>query len=211
MITFGGRRDLGRLAALGVTVFLAVASVPATTAFAKGDDKPEAEHATKVAKAPAPPKATVNAAACQAAIAALKTLIDQDRAEDTAERQAEKLDTEASEAQNKAADVTEDQAEKALKEAAHAAVETACEPVSTPPSTACATALNALKALNAADKTEDLAERQANKLNEEEHQDNAAAKAEDKTEKAQKDAVHATVRLACGDAAETETEAGSDH
>jgi len=210
----------GRSAALAAGAAFAMFAIPMTTVFAEDGehDRPEARptpaHLVKQITVTHTTTA-VNAAACQAAITALKNYALADQAEDTSERQTARLnEDETNEAQLAAADQTEDQTERTQLQPLFAAVETACEPVTTTTTTttsaACTAAQTALKNFNTADRAEDLSERQTARIGEdnEDAQATAADKAEDQSERAQLKPLQMAVAQACG---ETEDAPSSEH
>ncbi len=209
---FEGGLIRGRSAALAAGAAFAMFAIPMTTVFAEDGEhdrpkpKPEPTHLVKQITVTHTTTA-VNAAACQAAITALKNYALADQAEDTSERQMARLnEDETNEALLAAGDKTEDQTERTQVQPLFAAAETACEPVTTTttttqPSAACTAAQTALKNFNTGDRAEDLNERQTARAAEdnEDAQATAAAKAEDQSERAQLKPLQMAVAQACGE------------
>jgi len=123
-------------------------------------------------------------AQCVSARQALANAESADKTEDAAERADAKTNTAAPGSD-------EDKTEAADMKQLRDAVAAACGPHKPTPSAACVAARDALAKADAADKAEDQAEK-SNKLT------TSAETTEDKTEKAQTDALHQAERAACG-------------
>jgi len=199
MLSMRGGRSLTPFAAVAASVVMAIA-IPMTSALA--DDHEGSDSKPTPKQAPAAPKFVTtfvvsNPAACTADKAKLAADRAADKTEDIAERQAEKL-AETTEKTEVETDQTSDAAEKATMAADRAAIEKDCEPVpTTTPNPACTAAQNALKALNTADKAEDMTERTTTEKPDS-GPDPTANKAEDQTENAALKAAHMAVAQACG-------------
>src|SRR5581483_6011084 len=122
-------------------------------------------------------------AQCVSARQALANAESADKTEDAAERAVAKT--------NPGADSDEDKTEAAAMKTLRDAVKAACGPQKPTPSAACVAARDALAKAAAADRSED----QAEKSN---HLTSSADATEDKTERAQTDALRQAERAACG-------------
>src|SRR5581483_2626470 len=122
-------------------------------------------------------------AQCVSARQALANAESADKTEDAAERADAKT--------NPGADSDEDKTEAAAMKPLRDAVKAACGPQKPTPSAACVAARDALAKAAAADRSED----QAEKSN---HLTSSADATEDKTERAQTDALRQAERAACG-------------